>query len=170
MNKLDPSRLSIEEQFDLLALIFACRGTCNRLRIGTVIRSPDKKLISGGYNGAISGAPHCDEIGHLMEHKKIVKTTKDKNAKGHCIRTNHSEENAIFNCLDLSYLKGGIATSLGTPCNQCARRLIGLGIKKLRYIAPYENYSDASGDKETEELCKTMGVEIENVDSKNLFI
>lgn len=136
-----------------MALIFACRGTCNRLRTATVIRNPDKIFISGGYNGAISRDPHCDDTEHLI-------------VDGHCIRTNHGEENALLNCLDLSQIKNGTATMIGNPCFPCARKLIGKGIKKLRYIGSYSNA--LSADKVIE-LCKRQDVEFEFVELRDVL-
>ena len=143
-----PPRLNVDEYFDLIALIFACRGTCDRLRTATVIRDRDNILIAGGYNGAISGLPHCDDIGHQI-------------VEGHCLRTNHGEENALLNCLDLSRINGGVATIIGYPCLPCARKVISKKIKRLRYIGTYDN---ALGFKHVRELCDQKSVVMEFVD------
>ena len=148
-----PSRLTVDEYFDLIALIFACRGTCNRLRTATVLRDTNNILIAGGYNGALSGLPHCDDIGHLM-------------VENHCIRTNHGEENALLNCLDLSRVENGVATIIGYPCFPCARKIVGKNVKRLRYIGTYEN---ALGFDHVKELCDQKGVTIEFVDVGEVF-
>lgn len=141
-------RLTVDEYFDLIALIFACRGTCDRLRTATVIRDTDNILIAGGYNGALSGLPHCDDIGHLM-------------VENHCLRTNHGEENALLNCLDLSRIKGGVATIISNPCYPCARKILSKNIKKLRYIGTYHN---PLGGDHIKELCEQKGVILEFID------
>lgn len=148
-----PQRLTVDEYFDLIALIFACRGTCDRLRTATVLRDTNNILIAGGYNGAISGLPHCDDIGHLM-------------VENHCIRTNHGEENALLNCLDLSRVKDGVATIIGYPCFPCARKVVGKNVKKLRYIGTYEN---ALGFDHVKDLCVLKGVVLEFVDVSEVF-
>jgi len=148
-----PSRLTVDEYFDLIALIFSCRGTCDRLRTATVIRDPDHILIAGGYNGSVSGLPHCDDIGHQM-------------VEGHCLRTNHGEENALLNCLDLSRIKDGVATIIGSPCLPCARKVISKNIKTLRYIGAYDN---ALGFEHVRELCDQKGVAMEFVDVSEVF-
>lgn len=148
-----PSRLTVEEYFDLIALIFSCRGTCDRLRTATVIRDIDNILIAGGYNGSPSGDPHCDDIGHFM-------------VEGHCIRTNHGEENALLNCLDLMRIKDGVATIIGSPCYNCARKLASKRIKKLRYIGTYEN---SLGGDHVEELCCKRGIILEYIDVKEVL-
>lgn len=144
-----PCRLTFDELFDLVALFFACRGTCNRLRASTVIRDSGNVLIGAGYNGALSGMPHCDDegVGHLM-------------VEGHCLRTDHSEENAVLNCLDLARLKDGEVTMIGSPCFPCARKLIGRGIKRLRYIGVYPN---ALGHDLVQDLCRKKNVRLEFV-------
>lgn len=148
-----PPRLTVDEYFDLIALIFACRGTCDRLRTATVIRDIDNILIAGGYNGSLSGSPHCDDIGHLM-------------VENHCIRTNHGEENALLNCLDLSRIKNGTATIIGNPCYPCARKVLSKNIKKLRYIGTYHN---PLGGDHVKELCDQKGVTVEFVDVSEVF-
>lgn len=146
--ELKPARLTFDELFDLVALFFACRGTCDRLRTSTVVRSDENVFIAAGYNGSLPGLPHCDEIGHLM-------------VDNHCMRTNHGEDNAILNCLDLAKLNGGTATIIGNPCYPCARKLIGKKIKRLRYIGVYNN---AAGGNLVAGLCKEKGVILEFVD------
>lgn len=143
-----PERLSFDELFDLVALFFACRGTCDRLRTATVIRSDENVLIAAGYNGSLPKSPHCDDVGHLM-------------VENHCVRTNHGEDNAILNCLDLTRINGGTATIISTPCYPCARKLIAKKIKRLRYIGVYNN---ATGGNLVEALCEENSVIFEFVE------
>ena len=108
---------------------YSTRGTCDRLHTATTLWSaePEHLFLSGGYNGAPAGQPACDEAGHLM-------------VDGHCIRTNHGEENALLNCHDPDRLEDGIATILGsTPCYPCARKLVSKKIGIVEYIGNYEN-------------------------------
>lgn len=149
----NPPRLTVDEYFDLIALIFSCRGTCDRLRTSTVIRDVDNILVAGGYNGAPSGDPHCDDIGHLI-------------VENHCVRTNHGEENALLNCPDLTLINGGVATIIGTPCYPCARKIVTKKIKKLRYIGTYSN---ALGGNLVEELCRKRGVILEYIEVKEII-
>lgn len=155
MTSENPPRLTAEEFFDLLTLFYACRGTCNRFRAAATLRDADKVLLSGGYNGSISGEPHCDDtgIGHLMED-------------GHCIRTNHAEDNALLNCLDFSRVKGSVVTILGNPCYSCARRLIGKGVTRIRYMGNPQKFL---GSDHVADLCKRKGVTIEHVSRSELL-
>ena len=149
----NPPRLTVDEYFDLIALVFSCRGTCDRLRTATVIRDIDNILVAGGYNGALSGDPHCDDVGHEM-------------VENHCVRTNHGEENALLNCIDLMRIKEGTATIVGSPCYNCVRKILSKKIKRLRYIGTYSN--PLGGDK-VEELCRRRNVTIEYVDVKEVL-
>lgn len=49
-----------------IARAISVRMSCNRAQIGCVIVSPDHRILSGGYGGAPSGWPSCDEVGHQM--------------------------------------------------------------------------------------------------------
>lgn len=140
-------RLSFDELFDLLAIFYTCRVTCNRLLTSTLIRDSENILIAAGYNGPPSGSPHCNEVGHLL-------------IENHCIRTNHGEENALLNCSDLMRVKNGIATIVGSPCYPCARKVVSKKVKKIRYIGTYDN---ALGGNLVEELCRERGIVLEYV-------
>ncbi len=131
-------RLTKAEHRIQLTLSYSTRGTCDRLHTATTLWSaePEHLFLAGGYNGAPSGVPSCDEIGHLM-------------IEGHCIRTIHGEENALLNCFNLEKLPGGIATILGTPCYKCAIKLVQKKIAEVEYIGTYGN---AQGKEHIEKL------------------
>src|SRR5699024_8234898 len=65
--------------------LVASRSTCNRAFVGCLIVNDDNRIVSSGYNGSVSGNPHCDDIGHTMRD-------------GHCIATIHAEINALLYC------------------------------------------------------------------------
>jgi dCMP deaminase len=142
-----PRRLTFNEVFDIMAVMMACRGTCDRLRTATIIRDSKDRLIASGYNGSLPGDPHCDDVGHQI-------------VDGHCLRTNHGEENAILNCSDLEKIAGGTVTIVGTPCYNCARKLVSKKPARLRYIGEYEN---AQGQEFVETLCESHGVALEYI-------
>lgn len=148
-----PERLTFDELFDLLAVFYACRGTCDRLRTSTILRDEDNILMGAGYNGSIPGDPHCDDAGHEM-------------VENHCVRTNHGEENALLNCIDLARIKNGMATIVGSPCYNCVRKLLTKKIKRLRYIGTYSN---PLGGNKVEELCCRRGVILEYVEPKEVL-
>ena len=111
-------RKSWNEYFMDLALNVATRSTCDRAFVGCVLVNSDNRIVSTGYNGAISGNPHCDEVGHTLRD-------------GHCIATIHAEMNALLYCA-----KEGIAVK-GFPCLNCTKSLIQAGISKIYYHEAY---------------------------------
>ena len=119
-------------------------GTCDRLRTACGIIN-NKRLRGIGYNGSVSGLPHCDESGHLM-------------ANNHCIRTRHGEVNAITNT-DRKDIRGGEAIVIATPCLDCAKDLAEEGIRRIDYIGNYEN---SLGKQHLEELAKQKGIKLVN--------
>lgn len=121
-------RLTKAEFRQIITWAYSLRGSCNRLHTATTLwtAEPEHRLLSAGYNGAPSRLPSCDEVGHLI-------------VDGHCVRTNHGEENALLQCRSVDRLHGGIATILGTPCYNCARKLVSVGIKKIEYVGSYDN-------------------------------
>ncbi|MEK9175414.1 MAG: hypothetical protein AAB795_02350 [Patescibacteria group bacterium] len=122
------SRLTKVEYRQMMTWTTSLRGSCNRLHTATTLwtAEPENRLLATGYNGAPSGLSSCDEVGHLI-------------VEGHCVRTNHGEENALLQCRDFDNLRNGIATILGTPCYSCVRKLISKQVKRLEYIGTYNN-------------------------------
>ncbi|MBQ3422437.1 MAG: cytidine/deoxycytidylate deaminase family protein [Romboutsia sp.] len=118
-------RQSWNEYFMSIAELVATRSTCNRANVGAVIINEDNRIVSTGYNGSVSGTPHCDEIGHTMRD-------------GHCIATIHAEVNALYYCA-----KQGISVDNCTiyithfPCLNCIKALIQSGIKQIYYKNDY---------------------------------
>lgn len=120
-------RPSWDEYFMEIRKTVALRATCDRGKSGAVLVR-DKVILSTGYVGAPIGLPHCDEVGHLM------KTVYDEqgNAKQHCVRTTHAEQNAIVQAA-----KRGVSIDGATlyckmePCLDCAKMIINSGIKRV---------------------------------------
>ena len=108
----------------------ATRSTCDRKHVGAVIVR-DKTILSTGYNGSLRGAPHCDEIGHLM-------------VDGHCVRTIHAETNAIIQAaLHGVSTKGATCYVTHLPCINCTKALINAGIARIVYSTAYRTDENA---------------------------
>ena len=68
------------QTFMEIAQAVAKRATCMRLNVGAVLVQ-GRSIVSIGYNGVPSGAPHC--------------TGNDCPGKQHCHETIHAEDNAL---------------------------------------------------------------------------
>lgn len=118
-------RKSWNEYFMDLALNVATRSTCDRAFVGCVLVNSDNRIVSTGYNGAISGNPHCDEVGHTLRD-------------GHCIATIHAEMNALlYSAKEGIAVKGCICYVTHFPCLNCTKSLIQAGISKIYYHEAY---------------------------------
>lgn len=120
-------RIPWDQYFLSQALVLSMRSTCHRLMVGAVIVR-ENRIIAGGYNGSVSGETHCIDKGCYLED-------------GHCVRTIHSEMNAIIQCA-----KFGVSTENADiyvthfPCLQCTKQIIQAGIKKVTYLYDYHNH------------------------------
>lgn len=128
-------------------------GTCDRLRVACGIVNK-KRLRGVGYNGSISGLPHCDDVGHLMEDN-------------HCIATRHGEVNAISNT-SREDIRGGQAIVTATPCINCLKDLIEEGIKEIDVVGEYPN---SRGSQHIKKIAKQRGVLLKShdIDWEKLF-
>lgn len=134
------TRKSWEQYFMDLAVKASERATCDRLHVGCILVDTRNHPISTGYNGAQSGMPHCDEIGHLY-------------VDGRCKRTIHAERNAIDAALfhpdpeiavhlekaNLLRLKGSTAYITDEPCEDCSKRLYEFGVARIVFKREYKN-------------------------------
>ncbi|MBM6935270.1 ComE operon protein 2 [Enterococcus cecorum] len=137
-------RIPWNQYFVAQAVLLSLRSTCTRLEVGATLVK-DRRIIAGGYNGAVSGDNHC------IDHGCYV-------VDGHCIRTIHAEMNALLQCAKL-----GISTDSAEiyvthfPCLHCTKAILQAGIKKIYYLHDYHN------DPYAIELIQKLGVEIQQV-------
>ncbi|NLN14083.1 MAG: CMP deaminase [Tissierellia bacterium] len=138
-------RKNWNEYFMEIAELVASRSTCDRAFVGCLLVNDDNRIISTGYNGSISGQPHCDDIGHTMRD-------------GHCIATIHAEMNALIYCAKEGIsVKGCTAYVTHFPCLNCTKALIQAGIKKIYYKYDYRV------DEYAVELLKKSNVDFEKL-------
>ena len=117
-------RPSWDEYFLKLAMLASERATCPRMHCGCVLVK-DRFVLATGYNGSLPGAPHCDEAGCIV-------------VKGHCVRTNHAEINAICQATRHGViLTGATAYVTNMPCTACAKALITAGIARTVVFSEY---------------------------------
>jgi dCMP deaminase len=144
-------RISWDQYYMAQSHLLALRSTCERLAVGaTIVR--DKRIIAGGYNGAISGGTHCiDEGCYVIDN--------------HCVRTIHAEMNAIIQCAKFGVPTAGAEIYVTHfPCLQCCKGIIQSGIKTVYYAVDYKNHPYAI------ELFKQADVRVEQVELEEMII
>ncbi len=147
-------RPSWDEYFMEVARAVARRATCDRGRAGTVI-ARDKQILVTGYVGAPRGFPHCDEVGHQM---KTV-THEDGTQSQHCMRTAHSEQNAIVQAAKLGVaIEGSTLYTKMTPCAACAKMIVNAGVKRVVCERRYH------AGRESEDMFARAGIEVDFFD------
>lgn len=155
----DYQRPSWEEYFLRIAKEVGKRTTCDRARVGgggcVVVKN--KQILVTGYVGSPSGLPHCDEVGHHF--KKTIH--EDGKMSNHCVRTIHSEQNAICQAAKLGVpLEGSTMYCFMTPCRTCAMLIINSGIKKV--VAQ----KDYHASKATKKIFEKTGIELKILDKE----
>ncbi len=134
-------RESWQDYFMRIAHAAATRATCDRARVGAVVVR-GHSIVATGYNGAPSGYPHCDEIGHHI-------------VLGHCLNAIHAEMNAINQARDLGVdLRQCEMYVTHCPCETCASDLVRYRVRKVWFGA--EKVSETAL-----EILKLGGVEYE---------
>jgi dCMP deaminase len=111
-------RAGWDEYFMRIAHDVSSRSTCQRKHVGAVIVR-DRNILSTGYNGSISGMPHCDDVGHMMEND-------------HCVATIHAEANAIIQAAKhgVNIDQSAIYTT-ASPCWSCFKLIANAGLKRV---------------------------------------
>ena len=94
-------------------------------KVGCVIVSPEKAILSMGYNGFPRGVD--DNVPSRQERPTKYDFVV------------HAEENAILNAVrNGTRLEGGIMYVTMIPCSRCAGSVINSGIKEVIYLARSE--------------------------------
>lgn len=90
-------------------------------RVGCIIVSPDRFVLSEGYNGFPCGIADTYERLHdrALKYPRVV----------------HAETNAIVNAgRNGAKIDGGILFVTAPPCTNCAKMIVQAGIREVLYI------------------------------------
>lgn len=165
-------RPSFDDTFMEIAGIVAKRGTCPRLKVGSVI-AVDNRIIATGYNGSPAGLPHCTEVGCLEKCPSCrgtgqvpdtgwvatCGTCKGTGKAGGCKRTTHAEANALIQCARMGATpEGGTIYVTHRPCVACAGLIITAGLRRVVWQQDYK--SDGLED-EVIRMFHTAGLSVE---------
>jgi len=146
-------RPSWDEYFMMTALLNATRASCEFFKSGAVIVK-DKRIIATGYNGAPTGIKNCLELGCRKKRKGIDLQNKNSGA---CIGE-HAERNALLQ-ISRKDAEGGTMYSVLLPCADCAKQIVGAGIRKVFYNQVYKEPNNL-----VKEIFEEAGVILENID------
>ncbi len=145
-------RISWDELFMSIVRLYSKRSACKYYKVGVVFVR-DHRILCAGYNGPPKNEPHCIEVGCAKE---------DENGKrlpagsGLC-RGAHAEMNAIVNAnIEHVELNGSTVYCTYSSCYDCAKHLIGLGVKEFIFE---KEYKEKEG-KKAMELLKRRGVKV----------
>jgi len=135
--------------FMIIADAVSLRMSCDRARIGAIVVSADRRILSTGYGGAPSGWPSCDEVGHEM---------MEINGRQSCVRTIHSEENAIVTAAKHGVpLIGGTLYTTASTCYNCLKRVSQVGICRVVYGTEYIGGTSV----DVEKIAKERGISMQ---------
>ncbi len=130
-------RPSWDEYFLVLAEQVSKRSPDPSTKHGCVLVDQDRRVISTGYNGPISGLPN-----------DMVPLTRPEKYDWFI----HAEDNAVaFARCDL---RGATAYVTGQPCAACFRRLLQVGVRRIVYAS---RQSACISTAETEAIKKMAG-------------
>jgi len=151
-------RITRDEYLMEVAHVVARRGTCSRAQVGVVF-AREGRIVATGYNGAPPGIAHCTHESFTIERSTLELPswlapvadirpiswgttwywdgeTVSTDAK--CTVVSHAERNGIaFAAREGIRLGGTDVFCTHAPCEDCAKSLLGAGIRSLVYRTPY---------------------------------
>ena len=123
MEEARKDNLNWDEYFMGIALLSAKRSKDPSTQVGACIVDSHHKIVSVGYNGMPTG----------IDEKKIP-WGHGEGLDSKYLYVCHAEFNAILNTRDGSALNGCTIYVTLFPCNECAKAIIQVGIKKIIYL------------------------------------
>lgn len=125
-----------DSYFMSMAYLAATQSRDISTHIGAVIVSPEKRIVSVGYNSFPSGID--DTIPERQERPLKYSFMA------------HAERNAIYSAANLGVsVRGCVMVTPGFPCSDCAIAIIQAGIKEVVLHTPWD--LDMSGGPKWEE-------------------
>ncbi len=137
--------LSWDEYFMGIALLSAERSKDPGTQVGACIVSPDKKILSMGYNGMPRG---CHDTLMPWAREGAPQDTK-------YMFVCHAELNAILN-YDGTSLRGSTIYTTLFPCNECTKALIQAGIKEVIYLS--DKYANTDSTRASKRMMDMVGI------------
>jgi len=147
------NQISWDECFMSMALVVAKRSKDPSSQVGAVIVDEENKVVSIGYNGMPRGIPDSE-----------LTWNKNEGLDSKYLYVCHAEFNAILNVRNGGSLKNCTVYVTLFPCNECAKALIQVGIKKVVYLG--DKYHDSIETQASRKLLSLAGIEYEQYKGK----
>ena len=143
-------RPSWDDYFMEIADTVAKRSTCLRRQVGAIIVR-EKRILATGYNGTLTGLPHCEQVGCVREKKNVPSGKMQELCRGL-----HGEQNALlFAAASGVDIKNATIYCTHQPCILCAKMIIQAGITRAVFKGEYPDEMARKLFKETKvELCQ----------------
>lgn len=153
--------LSWDEFFMGNALLVSARSKDPSNQVGACIVNDEHKVLSVGYNGLTRGM-NDDEFywNSIGEQTNELDKVKDYFSV-------HAERNAILNYRgNMKDLEGATMYVTWSPCVECTKEIIQVGIKKVVYLRKYSKMELVSL---SEIMFKKAGVEVVPYNADKIF-
>lgn len=148
--------ISWDEYFMNVAILTSLRSKDKNTKVGACIVDRNKKIISTGYNGFITGCKNddfpSDREGEWLNTKYPY--------------TVHSEANAIYNSHGKDLRNCIIYVTL-FPCNECTKAIIQSGIKHIIYLS--DKYKETDNNIASKRMLDKVGITYERYNKNNLI-
>jgi dCMP deaminase len=149
--------LNWDAYFMGIALLSAQRSKDPNTQVGACIVSPQKKILSMGYNGMPTG---CSDDEMPWERDGDPLETK-------YLYVCHAEFNAILNSGAHSLNDATLYVTL-FPCNECTKAIIQCGIKKIVYME--DKYADSTAVRAAKKMLDMTGIRYEQYIPQNKHV
>lgn len=137
--------ISWDEYFMGVAKLASMRSKDPSTQVGACIVSPDRIILSTGYNGLPKG---CSDDEYPWAREGAVNETKYPYVV-------HAELNAILNAGGKDLRGSSIYVAL-FPCNECAKAIIQSGIREVVYLS--DKYSGTDQNISSKRMLESAGV------------
>ena len=150
-----------DEYFMLYAEIAKLRSNCMTRHVGAVIVKENRQIATG-YNGTPSGIKNCFEGGCLRCEERIQGKIRSGDQLDRCLCT-HAEANAIMQCAlfgNAGSTKGATLYTTFTPCIDCSKMAIGVGITRIVVLDSYP--------EDVTQILKETNIQMRHLDYNDL--
>jgi dCMP deaminase len=136
------------------------RSNCIARKVGAVIAKNHRQLATG-YNGTPPGIKNCYEGGCERCWDRVNGLLLSGEALERCMCT-HAEANAIIHCaiLGIGTVNGATLYSTATPCLDCTKMAITIGIERFVCVSEYP--------ERTQDLVDSAKIEVVLMDAARI--